>query len=161
MPCRRKCRVSATRLLGRWLLKLVTSTQIRAVADLLIKMEQASVEDIFDDSPEAESKDPVACESWITQIALCSNVGHTCDYRPPERRNDPPGSLAERLQKIAKQGCRVTTLVVAWSMDLLEVEIFLETTVPDLHQQRLVEVEELVLLEVQAGIGLARQVFGS
>lgn len=45
-------------------------------------------------------------------------------------------------------------------MDLLEIEVFFKTTVPNLHQQGLVEIEELVLFEVQVGVGLARQVFG-
>lgn len=65
-------------------------------------MEQASVKDVFDDGPEAEPKDPVSCKGRIAQVALRSNVRQACNCGPPERRNDPPRSLAQRLQEVAE-----------------------------------------------------------
>jgi hypothetical protein len=45
-------------------------------------------------------------------------------------------------------------------MDLLQVEIFAEPTIPNLHQEGLAEVQELVLLVVSVRVSLFGEVFG-
>lgn len=48
---------------------------------------------------------------------------------------------------------------MAWPVDLLEVELFAETAVPDLHQQRLVQIEELVCFVIICQVCLLAQIF--
>ncbi len=45
-----------------------------------------------------------------------------------------------------------------WSMDLLQVESFLEASVPDLHQQWPIQIQELMLLVIGIQIGITGEV---
>lgn len=127
------------------------------VGKMIIKMEEAAVHAILDQSPDAKPSDPISGKGNCTQ-ALRSEIGAICDRRHPDRGNNPPWSLAQRFQKIAEQRSRFASLVMARPVDLLEIEFLAETTIEDLHQKGLVQVEEFVLSVVIRGIRLFVQV---
>jgi hypothetical protein len=145
-----------TRLLGRCL-EMSAWLVIARHSYLLVQVEQAPVENIFDDCPEPKPKDPVAGKSLAAQTSG-SYLGDNRNNRPPQRGDNPPGCLAQRLQKVAKQGCRVASLVVPRAVYLLQVKVLFEATIPYLHQQRLAQVEELVFLVVCVGVCLTLEI---
>ncbi|KAG7152070.1 hypothetical protein HYQ46_012096 [Verticillium longisporum] len=55
-------------------------------------------------------------------------------------------------------GCRGTALVVSRTVDLVEVEVLLESAEPDLGEQGPTKVEELVRLVVRVVVGVLAQV---
>lgn len=124
----------------------------------LIKMEQEAVQNVLDQSPESKAKSEVAGHRRNTAKALERDIDTVRDGRPPNKRNQPPRRLGQRLKEVAKQRRRLSSLVVARTVDLVKVELFGEATVPNLHKQRLVQVEELVCLVVGVVVGVLAEV---
>lgn len=101
------------------------------------------MQDVLDQRPDAEASDPVGSKTNSGK-SLTGEVGAVGDGRHPNGRYNPPGRLAQGLEEVAEQRGAVSTLVVTGTVDLFKVKILGETTPPYLHQERLVEVEELV-----------------
>lgn len=124
-----------------------------------IDMEQESVHQILDQTPEEESQNPVSHTGGHIGDTRKANRGTVGDTREPQDRNDIPCRLAEGLEEVAKERSGFATLIVTRTMDLLQIEILAETAIPQLHEKRLVEVEELVPLEIFCVVGFDGQVF--
>ena len=131
----------------------------RTLASIRVNVEQESMHYIFDQAPKKEPKNPVTCTSGHTRHTRKSNEGTEGDTWKPHNRNHIPRGLAQRLQKVPKEGCRFTAPVVTGTMDLLQIEFLAEPAGPQLHKQRLVEVQKLVLLVIFGIIRFDRQVF--
>ena len=119
------------------------------------------MQDVFDQTPEEKAKQPVGdfCQGVIE--AVVGEVGAVRDARQPDHGDDPPGRQTEGLEEVAEERRRGAAPVVARAVDLVQVERLAETAEPDLHQERLVEVEELVRLVVGVEVGVAAQVLGA
>lgn len=128
------------------------------VGQIVVKMEQEAMQDIFNYGPEEHAEYPVAQGVELVVKTLRSNPGAVRDARQPDRRNNPPGGLGERLKEVSKQRRRLASLVVARTMDLVKIKFLGETTEPDLREERSVQVEELVLLVVQVIVCVPAQV---
>jgi len=115
------------------------------VRKMVIKVEEATVQAILDQSPDAKPSNPISSKGECAQ-PLRSEVGAICDRRHPDCGNNPPWSLAQRFQEIAEQRSRFASLVMTRPVHLLEIKFLAETTIEDLHQKRLVQVEEFVII---------------
>lgn len=131
----------------------------RMLATIRVNVEQEPMHYVFNQTPKEEPKNPVTCTWGHAGHTRKSNEGTEGDTWKPYDRNHIPRGLAQRLQKVPKERCRFTTPVVTWTMDLLQIKFLAEPTVPQLHKQRLVEVQELVLLVVSGIIRFHGQVF--
>lgn len=125
---------------------------------ILIEVEEEAVEAVLDKCPEEQAREPGDGEVNLALEALGSEVGAVGDARHPQRRDEPPGRLGQRLEKVAKQRSGIAALVVTRAVDLVEVKVLGEAAVPDLEKERLAEVEELVLLVVGVVVGLLAEV---
>lgn len=119
------------------------------IGQIIVKVEQNAVQDIFDNGPDEDTKHPIGSSVELVVIALGSYVGAVCDTRQPDRGNHPPSGLGERLKKVSKQRRRLAALVVARAMDLVQIELFGESSEPKLGEERFAQVEKLVLLVIQ------------
>ena len=122
-----------------------------------VDVEEEAMHAVFHERPEAETRYPVEDEGERRK-RLRDDIGEVEDRRPPHHRHNPPGSFAQGLEEVAEKRRALTSGVVPWAMDLLQIEGLAEATIPDLHQHRPVEVDELVLLVVARGVRLFGQV---
>lgn len=129
------------------------------VREVVVNVEEAAVEAVLDEGPEAEAEKPVEGCRERGEV-LRGEVGAVGDGGQPHGRDHPPGCQGEGLEEVAEERGGGAAAVVARAVDLLEVEFFAEVAAPDLHKEGLVEVEELVRLEVRGGVGFLVQVFG-
>lgn len=129
------------------------------MAIIRVNVEQESMHYIFDQTPKEEPQKPVSCTSGHAGHTRKSNEGTEGDTWKPYDRNHIPRGLAQRLQKVPKERRGFTTLVVTWTMNLLQIEFLAEAAIPQLHEQRLVEIQKLVLLVIFGVIRFDRQVF--
>lgn len=136
---------------------LYTNKRIREF--VLIDMEEETMQKILNQGPEANTTDPVSGSGdRITQAPHAEN-GTICDGRQPDDGHSIPCGFAERLQEVTEERGRLAALVVAWPMDLFQVELLGEVAVPELREQGLVKIQELVRLEILRIIRLDRQIF--
>lgn len=112
---------------------------------------------VLNERPDEETSDEVAASGNATQ--LLTGEERAVHYRrEPDSGNHPPRCLCQRLEEITKERSRRTALVVARAMNLVEVEIPAEATIPNLREQRTTEIEELVLLVVLCNIGILAEI---
>lgn len=128
------------------------------VREIIVEVEEEPVQNILNQAPEEKAKDPVGGSVKRAIQSLIRQIGAIHDGRNPDQRDHPPGSLAERLQEVAKQGCRLSSLVVTRAMDLVQVEFLGKPAKPDLREQRSAQVQELVLLVVVGIIRLLAEI---
>lgn len=124
----------------------------------VVNVEEESVHQILDESPETHAASEVGgSSSGATQTGSShsNSVGNTWQ---PDTWHDIPRGLAERLQEVAEQRSGLPSPVVTGPMNLLQVELFGEVAVPQLHQKWLVQVQELVGFIVLAIVGVHRQI---
>jgi len=145
-------------VVGQIAIKVSVKLRSSDLGNILVKMEQKAMQDIFNYGPEEHAEYPVAQGEELVVKTLRSNPGAVRDARQPDRRNNPPGGLGERLKEVSKQRRRLASLVVARTMDLVKIKFLGETTEPDLREERSVQVEELVLLVVQVIVCVPAQV---
>jgi hypothetical protein len=126
---------------------------------ILIKMEQKSVQCIFDKAPDEKSKGPICGRDDGIIPALEGQIGAIRIAREPEDGNHPPRGLCERLEEVAKEGSRLAALVVAWTMHLVKVELLGKVTVPELGKQRLAQIQKLVFFIVLIVIRVLAKIF--
>lgn len=86
-----------------------------------IDMEQESVHQILDQTPEEESQNPVSHTGGHIGDTRKANRGTVGDTREPQDRNDIPCRLAEGLEEVAKERSGFATLIVTRTMDLLQI----------------------------------------
>lgn len=111
----------------------VKSERGAVVGQVVVDVEQTPVHAVLDDGPDAEADDPIrGCDQRIAEM-LRREVRAVDDGWEPESGHDVPGSLRERLEKVAEQRRTLTTLVVSRTVDLLQVELLAEAAIPDLH----------------------------
>lgn len=121
-------------------------------------MEKKAVQDVLDQTPETEAGRPASGLFPATGEAFVGKVCTIRDARQPDDRDHPPGRLGQRLEEVAEQRGGLASLVMARTVDLVQVELFAEATVPDLREKGATQVQELVLLVVAAIVGLLAQV---
>ena len=161
MPCRMKLRVMQKRLSG---IMLRHMHQYRPANEgwgggyVLVNVEQEPMHGILGDGPKADPKDPIPhrLQPQLPGRKYCS-IYHG---RQPHHGHDPPRRQTQRLQEIAEQRRRCSSPVMAWPVHLLQVEVLAEAAVEDLHEQRPVQIQELVLLVVLRVIRFAGQILG-
>jgi hypothetical protein len=121
-------------------------------------VEQEAVQNVFNDSPEENTKQPVAKSEELVVEALRSDVGAICDAWQPNKRDHIPSGLGERFKKVSKQRRRLAALVMARTMDLVQIEFLGESTEPELREKRPVQIEKLVLLVVHVVVCFPTQI---
>lgn len=122
-------------------------------------MEQKSVHAVLDEAPEEEAKSPPTSNFEATAKSLGCEICTIHNTGDPDSRYQPPWGLGQGLEKVAKQRRRLSTFVVSRTVNLIQVKLFGESAAPDLHKERLVEVQKLVLLEIRRSIGVLAQIF--
>jgi hypothetical protein len=128
------------------------------IRQVIVKVEQEAVQNVFNNSPEEDTKDPVTKSVQLVVKALSSNVGAICNAWQPNKRNHIPSCLGKRFKKVSKQRCGLAALVMSRTMDLIQVEFFSESTEPKLRKKRAVQVQKLVLLIVHVVICFLAQI---
>lgn len=113
--------------------KEVQSKEDAVVGQVVVNVEQTAVQTVFDDCPDAKAGSPVGSKLEHAGQTLACEVGAVCDRGQPDGWDDPPRSLAQWLKEVAEKRSRISTLIVSWSVYLLEVEVLAEAAVPDLH----------------------------
>jgi hypothetical protein len=116
------------------------------------------VQNIFNDSPEEDTKQPIANSVELVVEALRSDEGAICNAWQPDRRNHKPSGLCEGFKEVSKQRCGLAALVVARTMDLIQVEFLREFTEPKLREKRTAQVEKLVLLVIHVVVCFLAQI---
>lgn len=125
---------------------------------ILVNVEEKAMHQILDQSPKANTADPVrGSDSRIIQ-APGSDRGPVCDQWQPDGGHNIPCGLAEWFQEVTEERSGLASLVVAGPMNLLQVKFLGESTVPELREQRLVKIQELVSFEILRKVGLDRQI---
>lgn len=113
---------------------------------------------VFDQRPYSKAREPIThyLERAVEMLkGKPRPVGHG---RQPNDRNHPPGGFAYGLQEVAEQWCRFSTFVVSGPMDLLQIKVLAEPSSPDLHEQWLIEIEELEGAKVGSNVCFHGQV---
>lgn len=122
------------------------------VREVGVDVEEAPMQDVLHERPDAEAEDPVGGEGGRRE-RLARVPGPVGNARQPDARHDPPRGLAEGLEEVAEERRGVAPFVVPRAVHLREVELLAEAAVPDLHQHRPVEIDEFVGFVVGAGVG--------
>lgn len=137
--------------------KKVDGEENPVVRQVAVQVEQEPVHAILNKRPYKQAKRPET-QGGDFALARKPNRKNVEVHRKPHDRNDPPWSQRNGLQEIAKQRRRALA-VVARAMHLVQVEVLVEGAREHLGKQRLVQVQELVLLVVVGKVCLDRQLF--
>lgn len=122
---------------------------------VVVQMEQESVHTVLNQGPDKEPQTPEEERDSRVQMGG-GDVEDVEVHRQPDRRHNPPWRQGERFQEVAEE-LRRALAVVSWPVDLVDVEVPCPVRAEHLHDQRLVQVQEVVFFEVFAVVRLQVQ----
>ena len=114
---------------------------------------------VLHQSPHGQTHQPKAHHLRPARQTISREKGSVGYGRKPDHGYHPPRRLAERLEEVPEEGCGRAAFVVTRPMYLLKIEVSAESTIPHLHQEWPIQVEELVCSIVLGWVCFDREVF--